>query len=240
MLRSASLTPIRLGGCYARVRQHQQQQHHVNRLRKSPLSSKSSSPQQDESIFSSALAWYSTKLDTHPMITKCITSGLISAAGDAICQSLTLPDQSNEKDAENTKNMWDVQRTSRFAILGALWVGPVLHFWYGTLFQMFSKRVLARVVVDQFAFSPIFVTSFLSLLWTWEGEKPANLAPRLQENIPSILVANWTLWIPAQVLNFHFVPVKYQVLFSNFVALAWNAYLSYTSHESKPPTEVIL
>ena len=231
----ASLSSSRLVGAAARVRQRQH-------IRRSELSSKSQNPapKGNDSLFSSALTWYTKKLDTHPMTTKCCTSGLISGMGDLICQSLTFSDNENSTDQKDDDKKWDIMRTSRFAVLGAFWVGPVLHFWYGALFQALSKRVVARVVVDQFGFAPVFVTSFLSMLWTWEGESPSNLGPRLQENIPSIVVANWVLWIPAQAVNFHFVPVKFHVLFSNFVALAWNAYLSYTSHESKPPNEVVL
>lgn len=235
----ASLSSSRLiiGGGGARVRQRQH-------IRRSALSSKSQNPSPKgnniESLFSSALAWYTTKLDTHPITTNCFTSGLISGMGDLICQSLTISDKDISSEPKDHEKKWDIVRTSRFAVLGALWVGPVLHFWYGALNQALSKWVVARVMVDQFAFAPVFVTSFLSLLWTWEGESPSNLGPRLQENIPSIVVANWALWIPAQAVNFHFVPVKFHVLFSNFIALAWNVYLSYTSHESKPPNEVVL
>ena len=36
----------------------------------------------------SLLQWYSDMLDTHPVATKCITSGLIAGAGDFLCQSM--------------------------------------------------------------------------------------------------------------------------------------------------------
>ena len=243
MLRVASSSSrIRLQSS-ARVRRKSRlHPHEYGSTRRSTLTSSSkSSSKGDDSLLSVCLAWYSTKLDTHPIVTKCLTSGLVSALGDLICQSLTLPAKDNSSSSSapssSAEPKWDMQRTGRFAALGALWVGPILHFWYGALFQALSKRVVARVAVDQFGFAPLFVTSFLSLLWTWEGESPSTLGPRLQENVPSIVVANWALWIPAQTINFHFVPVKYHVLFSNFVALAWNAYLSYTSHESKPRKE---
>ena len=46
---------------------------------------------------------------------------------------------------------------------------------------------------------------------------------------PSV-VANWQLWVPAQVINFALVPVHFQVLFANGVACIWNIYLSHVSH----------
>ena len=51
------------------------------------------------------------------------------------------------------------------------------------------------------------------------------------------LVANWALWVPAQLVNFRYIPGKFQVLFSNVVALGWNAYLSFTAHEAEAKVE---
>jgi hypothetical protein len=34
-----------------------------------------------------------------------------------------------------------------------------------------------------------------------------------------------------RVINFGFVPVQHQVLFSNVVALAWNTYLSFATNK---------
>lgn len=195
------------------------------RKRKFSSQKEDSSP----SFVSNPLAWYSRKLDTHPIATKCLSSGLVSAAGDLACQYLT----------KTKEERWDLIRTGRFALLGTLWVGPVLHYWYGALFRAFPKQVLLRVGLDQFGFAPVFLTSFLSWLWTLEGEPTSTLPTKLRDNVPGIVVANWSLWIPAQAVNFYAVPVKYHVLFSNFVALLWNAYLSYSSHElSKNDKEI--
>ena len=35
------------------------------------------------------LQWYAQKLDSHPIATKVITSGLISGSGDLLCQYLS-------------------------------------------------------------------------------------------------------------------------------------------------------
>lgn len=40
---------------------------------------------------------------------------------------------------------------------------------------------------------------------------------------------SWALWIPAQAVNFYFMPVKFQVLFTNVFELLWNAYLSFAA-----------
>jgi protein Mpv17 len=55
-----------------------------------------------------------------------------------------------------------------------------------------------------------------------------SIGARLQETMPVVMAANWALWIPAQSLNFAMVPLRYQVLYSNFVSLLWNVYLSHS------------
>jgi hypothetical protein len=181
-------------------------------------SSSSSSP--------SLFGWYAQKLDSHPLLTKGITSGLIAGTADVICQLL-----SSDEDS------LDWQRTGRFLFLGGVWVGPLSHYWSGAL----STRILPgastawktaqRVIVDQFAFAPLFLPSFMSWLWVLEGRE--NIPSQIQQNVPGMIVTGWSLWVPAMTINFGMVPMKYQVLFSNVVALLWNVYLSYKSASIK-------
>jgi hypothetical protein len=51
----------------------------------------------------------------------------------------------------------------------------------------------------------------------------------------SAVLANYSVWVPAQFLNFKFVPPGFQVLFSNFVGFGWNIYMSYATHKNIKP-----
>lgn len=170
-------------------------------------------------------AWYSKKLETHPLLTKGITSGLISGTADGLCQVISEPE-----------NPWDVLRTGRFFIMGAVWAAPITHVWYGALSTRLIpgprslSRITQRLVVDQFGFAPLFLPSFVGCLWILEGRD--NIVQQLKEMIPDLIVANWSLWIPAMAVNFALVPLKYQVLFSNVVAFSWNVYLSWVNAAS--------
>jgi len=53
---------------------------------------------------------------------------------------------------------------------------------------------------------------------------------KLRQDWLNIVVTNYTVWVPAQFINFGSVPPKFQVLFANFVGLGWNVYLSHMSH----------
>ena len=59
------------------------------------------------------------------------------------------------------------------------------------------------------------------------GSYLSQIEKDLARDLPEMLVVNWCLWVPAQMMNFTFIPLKYQVLFGNFVAVTWNIYLSY-------------
>lgn len=200
----------------------------------------------------SLLAWYSQWLETHPLLTKGITSGAIAAAADVICQYLTPTEEvTDERESTTTTATtatakaftWDKERTLRFWILGTVWVAPVTHYWYHALSTRIlpgartTLRVFQRLIMDQFVMAPVFVCSFVSGLWLLEGQPVPTIWESLQEVAPDIIPANWTLWIPAQIINFSLIPLQYQVLYSNVVALLWNVYISYVSAAESQKTK---
>ena len=85
--------------------------------------------------------------------------------------------------------------------------------------------------MDQFLFAPSFLPVFFTMLLTLEGRFDKVSSKLHQEWWPTIKT-NWIVWIPAQLINFGFVPGNLQVLFANVIGLFWNAYLSYVSHGS--------
>ena len=206
-----------------------------------------------DSIWKQMFQWYSRKLETHPLMTKSITSGTIAGIGDLICQSALLYDSEEDKESSrtdedavsrSTKSGLDYARSARFVLLGMAFCAPTSHVWYNWIDRTFPgtkvKQVLTRVAVDQFTWTPVFFIIWLSAMWTLEGAKPETIVPRLKETYYEIMVSNWALWIPAQSFIFRLVPVKFQVLANNFVDLFWNAFLSFcaagktdTSHREK-------
>ncbi|KAL5203848.1 hypothetical protein ABZP36_008719 [Zizania latifolia] len=169
------------------------------------------------------LAWYLLSLDKHPVVTKAVTSAVLTLAGDLICQL-----------AVDKVPELDLKRTFVFTFLGLILVGPTLHVWYLYLSKLVTingaSGAVARLLLDQFIFSPIFIGLIMSLLVTLEG-KPSLVVAMLKQEWFSSVIANWQLWIPFQFLNFYFVPQKFQVLAANFVALAWNVILSFKAHK---------
>ncbi|KAK9017652.1 hypothetical protein V6N11_000660 [Hibiscus sabdariffa] len=171
----------------------------------------------------SFLSWYLDLLAKHPVLTKAVTSALLTFVGDLICQL-----------AIDHVPSLDVKRTFIFTLLGLVLVGPTLHFWYLNLSNLVkvpgASGAFLRLLLDQFIFAPIFIGVFLSTLTALEG-RPSQVVPKLQQEWFSAVVANWQLWIPFQFLNFRFVPQQFQVLAANFIAVVWNVILSFKAHK---------
>lgn len=61
---------------------------------------------------------------------------------------------------------------------------------------------------------------------TLEGRRFSEFADKYRRVWSDMLVANWQLWVPAQLINFALVPVPLQVLFMNMTSVLWTCYLS--------------
>ena len=171
-------------------------------------------------------AMYLLLLESNPLVTKMATSGVLNAFGDLLAQVLFEDGQSV-----------DTKRTLTFTFLGAFLVGPALHFWYGSLGKLVtvggSVGAGLRLGLDQLAFAPVFLATFLSALFAIEGNTD-KLPNKLKQDLFPTVVANWKIWVPFQFLNFRFVPANLQVGAANVIALVWNVYLSWASHKKVP------
>jgi len=146
----------------------------------------------------------------------------------------------------------DLVRTGRFVLLGGALIGPTVHHWYGALMRYIPgtsiRAVLKRTFFDQVLFAPLFQPAFLGSLLLLErnsilakqpvgvGEEGVedeeeDIASVLVRTVPDVIVSNWMLWIPAMVINFRYIPGKWQVLYSNGVGFVWNIYLSWKTQE---------
>ncbi|KAL3656857.1 hypothetical protein V7S43_018200 [Phytophthora oleae] len=189
------------------------------------VASSSSSSSSKASGFRHLWISYTSLLETRPLTTKIVTGGVIAGLGDVGCQLVL--------EAEEGDTKLDIKRTAIFTFLGGFLISPVLHVWYGFLGSKLpgvsTAAVAKRLALDQLGFAPMFLPVFLSSVLALEGNGE-QIQDKLRAEWWPVTKANWSVWVPAQILNFRFVPGSMQVLFSNVVGLLWNAYLSYVSH----------
>lgn len=68
----------------------------------------------------------------------------------------------------------DWARCARFTVLGAGFIAPSLHTWYGFLARNFSDlsvtTIARRLALDQLVFTPVFLAGFLSMVMLVDGQ----------------------------------------------------------------------
>ena len=127
---------------------------------KKQLISTATAPNQERNatrLITNPIAWYARKLDTHPLITKCITSAFIAGSGDLVCQYV-VDYQKKQNGVENYGALndgfeSDVTQTGRFALLGLTFIAPMYHNWFAFLNRRVAglsfTAAFKRVVLDK-------------------------------------------------------------------------------------------
>ncbi|CEO97848.1 unnamed protein product (mitochondrion) [Plasmodiophora brassicae] len=179
----------------------------------------------------SILSWYANKLSTHPRVTKSVTAATIGAAGDQVQQAFERLDDPAQRN--------DLARTTRMAAFGGLFVGPFLHWWYGRLEALFPAnvplRTVKKVALDQATAAPLTTLGFFAIMGLISGHPPDRIAARIQDRFVDTMLVNYAVWPIAIAVNFAVVPVRYQVLWTNTVGLAYNTFLSQQQHAHQKP-----
>lgn len=180
---------------------------------------------------------YSQALIERPILTKSITSALISVIGELIGSLIHNRRHSNASQRQNGRTAWEIaHRVIVFGIYGLSFTGPFFHWWYRYLHQLVTSwslspqlTVVLKVLLNQLVMTPpflLFTIGYLQYFLTFDRKRTIQT---LKNSFVSALFVNWKVWTVAQTLNFGFVPMNYQVLFGNLVALWWNIYLSLIS-----------
>ena len=192
---------------------------------------------------SNACSAYMSWLERKPLSANAISAGVIALLGDIMAQMIEARVGTFTSIGGNKLN---VLRMAAFAASGTVFVGPYLHIFYGYLWTLGShlqkryntsrkQQVLLQVLLDQtigiILFYPVYyyVYEYCEAILGLQA-----LGPVLQRattkmmsggNLLSVFLANWIVWIPAQLCTFAFVPESLRVIVSNIVSVFWNCYL---------------
>ncbi|XP_012536108.1 protein Mpv17 isoform X2 [Monomorium pharaonis] len=152
--------------------------------------------------------------------------GILMGLGDQIAQNFI----------DNSKTI-DFVRTMQFAGIGFFISGPVTRTWYGILDKYIGSKsysvAIKKVACDQLFFAPIFLTVLLISIGICQGKDIERLKIKLKNEYSDILINNYKLWPMVQLVNFSLVPLHYQTLVVQSVALLWNSYISYRTSLDK-------
>ncbi|XP_072271361.1 peroxisomal membrane protein 2 [Pyxicephalus adspersus] len=173
------------------------------------------------------LRTYLQLLHSRPVLTKSLTSGILSALGNLLSQKI----EQRRKTKSTTENV-DLVALLRFAAYGLFFTGPLSHYFYLFLEQGVPSSTpmagLRRLLLERLIIAPAFLFLFFIVMNFLEGKNLNSLNRKLKDSYWSALVMNWKVWTPFQFINVNYIPVQFRVLFANLVAFFWYAYLSST------------
>ncbi|KAM9810660.1 peroxisomal membrane protein 2 [Neosynchiropus ocellatus] len=184
-------------------------------------------PVREASLQLRLLHQYLFLLKRYPILTKSVTSAVISALGNILSQYLE-----SRKKAKNgaAVSRMDAAGPARYGIYGLLITGPVSHFFYQLMEAWIPSTdpycLLKRLMLDRLVFAPGFLLIFFFAMNILEAKGWEDFEKKMRRTYWTALKMNWRVWTPFQFVNVNFVPVQFRVLFANVVAFFWYAYLA--------------
>ncbi|KAL7391566.1 hypothetical protein ABVT39_011196 [Epinephelus coioides] len=184
-------------------------------------------PVRDASVQFRLLQQYLLLLKKYPILTKSVTSGILSALGNLLSQTLEA-----RKKAKNGAAVSEIDTAgaARYAIYGLFITGPVSHYFYQLMEVWIPTTdplcIVKRLLLDRLFFAPGFLLLFYFVMNVLEAKGWRDFEMKMKQSYWTALKMNWKVWTPFQFININFVPVQFRVLFANMVALFWYAYLA--------------
>ncbi|XP_003451697.1 peroxisomal membrane protein 2 [Oreochromis niloticus] len=186
-----------------------------------------SRPVRDSSVYFRLLQQYLVLLKKYPILTKSVTSGILSALGNLLSQFVEARKKAQK--GAPVSNI-DAAGAARYAIYGLLITGPVSHLFYQLMEVWIPTTdqfcVVKRLLLDRLIFAPGFLLLFYFVMNILEAKGWTDFEKKMRRSYWTALKMNWKVWTPFQFINVNFVPVQFRVLFANMIALFWYAYLA--------------
>ena len=142
-----------------------------------------------------------------------------------------------------------MKRASQFALVGALWVGPLLAAWFQVMDFYVPGRssgaVSTKIVMDQVLQGPFMIGTMF--LWTGllAGAGLSGALASIRGCLRDTWVKSVYVWSPVQAVQQLFVPPEYRVAVANGVSYFWDTYLAmemspsaHAEHDDSAPAEL--
>lgn len=208
--------------------------------------------------------FYARHLKRRPLFVKSVTSGALVGLAD--CLSQLIRNQTYRRKYRDSKDSttivkrnYNYRQTFWMAMYGALFVAPFAHSWYAflerTILPLSSaakvtgltlanlRLAFRRAMVDQLSVGPVFNTGFFVSRGLIAGKSSEEIGHKMRSDFLQMTGYGFCLWVPAQFMNFLFIPLHYRVLFINMVGLSWSTFsnlkVCYEINTSELPTKRI-
>ncbi|KAK7432272.1 hypothetical protein QQZ08_001217 [Neonectria magnoliae] len=134
-------------------------------------------------------------------------------------------------------NEYDPVRTARSMAIGGMVAIPVYR-WFIFLSNHFNYTsrwvtLTAKIVISQAFFTPTFNTFFFAAQAVLSGEGIGGAIDRVKNCVPTTIITSAKFWPPFTAFAFTFVPMEYRSIFTGFVAVGWQTYLSFVNRRAE-------
>lgn len=178
------------------------------------------------SPFTGAATWFNSSAKAHPFLTGVVSTGLKTSAADIFAQKVV----------ENRKDI-DWTRHAVFCLFGFGYLGAFQYYlynikftqWCGPLTKKFGHKMTSpiKVLIDQGLHHPfVYFPVFFSMKAVVSGKPLSTAVEKYRTEIWDSVKAMWGVWVPAQIINFAFVPRHLRLPYVAAVSFGWTIILS--------------
>lgn len=187
------------------------------------------------------------------LITNTVSCGLMMGIGDLIQQRSEYWRRSNNcnistsvkngnnsllaniKDLEEASYTHNYMRMKNMITVGLL-QGPFHHYFYAALERFIpgrnAKSIVKKTLLDQSIASPTCLIIFFVGIGLLEHQKIQAIYEELKLKLCDTWKVDCCFWPPTQSINFCFVPLRYRVLYTNFMTMVYDIFLSYMKYDA--------
>lgn len=103
-------------------------------------------------------------------------------------------------------------------------------------YQPKSLRFVAtKVAVDGLLFGPLDLLVFFTYMGFSSGKTANQVKEDVKRDFFPALILEGGIWPVVQIVNFRFIPVRYQLLYVNFFCLLDSSFLSWLEQQQDAP-----
>lgn len=171
-------------------------------------------------------SWYNNTAKKHPFTCGVVTSGVKTSAADIFAQKVI-----------ERRDEIDWNRHAVFCAFGFTYLGAFQYWLYNIKFTQMCGPITARfghkltapvkVFLDQFIHHPFcYFPVFFTLKTLVQGKPLSAAVDKYRSDVWESCKALWSVWVPAQLVNFAFVPRHMRIPMVAGVSFAWCIILS--------------
>jgi len=172
---------------------------------------------------------YSSMLNSNPILTKSLTSGVIFALSDISAQKI--------ESSSSTNSKLNVKRTVYSVAVGSIF-GVAAHHWYGLVFRLMPDTTLLstlkKAALGQIFFGPSLTCVFFASALLQSGSFTfKNWFRQIRADLPGVWISGLGFWPIVDLISYSFIKEQWILLFVNFCSFIWTIYVSMVANRQQ-------